>query len=144
MKKLFLIIMIFLSFLNLINAQQTTLFDSKGEAIAYIDYDEEATIFMWDGTPVAFLENEGSLNCIFGFNGKFMGWYENGIIYNEEGYPVGAKDGAVNMRTQREPRKGRQLRVPRKPRTPITPRSPRWSRSWSEISLNYFLYSGKE
>ena len=35
------------------NAQQVSLYDSQGEARAYIDYDEEATIFMWDGTPVA-------------------------------------------------------------------------------------------
>jgi len=132
--------MILLSFTLSVNAQQTSLFDSEGEAIAYIDYEEDATIFMWDGTPVAFLENDGSGNCVFGFNGKFLGWYENGIIYNEEGYLVGAKEGAVNIRTQREPRKSRQLRVPRKPRTPRVQRTPRWNRSWSNTSLTEFLY----
>ena len=51
------------------NAQQVSLYDSEGEARAYIDFDEEATIFMWDGTPVAFLEKDGSDICVFGYNG---------------------------------------------------------------------------
>lgn len=139
MKKIFLTTITFLFVTIVINAQQTTLFDSKGEPIAYIDYEEEEVIFMWDGTPVAFLEKNDGDNCIFGFNGKFLGWYKSGIIYNEEGYPVGAKEGAVNMRTQREPRKSRQARVPRKPRTPRVPRMPSWSRNWSEVSLTSFL-----
>ncbi len=143
MKKLLLLIIVTLT-LSTLSAQQVSLYDSDGKARAYIDYDEDATIFMWDGTPVAFLEKDGSDNCVFGCNGKFMGWYEDGLVYNEEGYPVGAKEGAVNMWTQREPRKGRQARVPRKPRTPRVPRTPRWNRSWSEIPLISFLYSGKE
>jgi len=101
-----------------INAQQTTLFDSNGEAVAYVDYDMSSTIYLWEGTPVAFLEKLNNENCVIGFNGEFMGWYENGIIYDLDGYIVGAKEGAVNMRLQRELRKNRQLRVPRKPRIP--------------------------
>jgi len=139
------LIIIFLSIIGLTNlsAQELTLFDSEGEAIAYIDYSEDETIFLWNGNPVAFLENDGGDIYVFGFNGNFLGWYVNGIIYDKSGNPVGAKKGAVNMRLQRESRKSRQYRIPRKPRTPRTPRTPRWSRSWSSISLTNFLYSGK-
>ena len=50
-----------------VNAQQISLYDSEGEARAYIDYDEEATIFMWDGTLVAFVEKDGRDLCVFWF-----------------------------------------------------------------------------
>jgi hypothetical protein len=97
MKSILLTLMTLLSLTSVVNAQQTTLFDSKGEARAYIDYNEEATVFMWDGTPVAFLEKDGSDICLIGFNGSFMGWFENGIIYDKKGYAVGARDGATNI-----------------------------------------------
>jgi hypothetical protein len=63
-----------------LSAQQVSLYDSDGEASAYIDYDEDGTIFMWNGTPVAFVEKDGSVLCVFGFNGSFLCWYEDGII----------------------------------------------------------------
>ena len=45
------LIIIFLSIIGLTNlsAQEVTLFDSEGEAIAYIDYSEDETIFLWNG-----------------------------------------------------------------------------------------------
>ncbi len=144
MKKLILTFLGLIGLSLFANAQQVSLFDSKGEARAYIDYDQDSTIFMWDGTPVAFLEKDGNDICVFGFNGIFLGWYEDGLIYNEKGESVGGKEGSVNLRLQREPRKSSQQRVPRKPRTPRTPTTPRWSRSWSSTSLMEFLYSGKE
>lgn len=137
----FLILLLFVVFIS--NAQETTLFDSNGDARAYIDYDEEATIFLWNGKPVAFLENDGSDMCVFGFNGNFLGWYEDGIIRNENGDAVGARKGAVNMVTSIEPIKSIQEITPIRPITPITPIKPIFSNSWSSQSLTEFLYSGK-
>ena len=108
MKALFFTIFILLSFNESITAQQISLFDNNGEARAYIDFDEEATIFFWDGTPVAFLEQDGGEICVIGFNGNFMGWYEDGIIYDKKGYPVGGREGATNMMTKMERMKGMQ------------------------------------
>ena len=144
MKNLFLIVITLLIFNIEIDAQQTSLYDSQGEARAYIDFDEDATIFMWDGTPVAFLEKDGSDICVFGFNGSFMGWYEDGIIYEKKGYAVGAREGATNMTTRMERMKSMQKMTPMKPMTPMTPMQPMWKSSWSSNSLTEFLYFGKK
>lgn len=56
-----------------------TLFDNNGNAIAYIEDDQ--TIYLWDGTPVAYLDS----NDIFGFNGKHLGWFEGEIVWNHDG-----------------------------------------------------------
>jgi hypothetical protein len=143
MKSIFLTLVTLLSFTLVVNAQQISLFDSEGEARAYIDYDEDATIFMWDGTPVAFLEKDGSDICVFGFNGSFMGWYEDGIIYDKKGYAVGARKGATNMSLRSERSKSSQRSTPSRPSTPSTPSQPSWKSSWSSTSLTEFLYFGK-
>lgn len=144
MKSILLTLMTLLSFTLVVNAQQTSLFDSEGEARAYIDYDEDATIFMWDGTPVAFLEKDGSDICVFGFNGNFMGWYEDGIIYDKKGYAVGARKGATSMMTKMERMKSMQKMTPMRPMTPMTPMQPMLKSSWSNTSLTEFLYFGKK
>jgi hypothetical protein len=144
MKSILLTIMTLLSFTLAVNAQQISLFDSEGEARAYIDYDEDATIFMWDGTPVAFLEKDRSDICVFGFNGSFMGWYEDGIIYDKKGYAVGARKGSTNMMTKMERMKSMQKMTPMRPMTPMTPMTPMWKSSWSSTSLTEFLYFGKK
>ena len=144
MKKIFFTFLTMVLFLSVGNAQQVSLYDSDGEAIAYIDFGEDATIFMWDGTPVAFMEKEGSDVCVFGFNGSFMGWFDDGIIYDKKGYAVGAKKGATNMITRIERIKGIQRIIPIRPITPITPVQPIFKSSWSSISLSEFLYFGKK
>jgi hypothetical protein len=143
MKKTILTLIAIVLLTIVVNAQEVSLYDSEGEAVAYIDFGEEATIFMWKGTPVAFLEKDGQDVCVFGFNGSFLGWYEDGIIYDKNGYAVGARDGAVNMITKIEGIKGIQSITPIRPITPITPIQPIWKSSWSNTSLSEFLYFGK-
>jgi len=126
-----------------INAQEVTIFDSEGKARAYIDYNDDATIYLWNGKPVAFLENDGSDMCVFGFNGNFLGWFEYGIVRDENGDAVGARKGATNMITSIEPIKSIQEISPIRPITPITPIKPIFNNSWSSESLTEFLYSGK-
>lgn len=134
----FLILLLFVAFTS--NAQETILFYSQGNARAYIDYDDDATIYLWNGKPVAFLENDGSDMCVFGFNGNFLGRYENGIVRDENGNAVGARDEATHMITNIEPIKSIQEISPIRAITPITPI---FSNSWSSESLTEFLYSGK-
>ena len=119
--------------------QEVTLFDSDGSARAYIDYSQEATIFLWDGTPVAFLKNDGRNMCVFGFNGNFLGWYEDGVIFDIKGNAVGARKGAVSMITKIEPIKGIQKITPIRPITSITPIKPIFSNRWSSSSLTELL-----
>lgn len=126
------------------SAQQVSLYDSEGEARAYIDYDQERTIFMWDGTPVAFLEKDGNDLAVFGFDGSFLGWYEDGTIYDKEGQIVGARKDATIRITKMERMKGIQKMTPIRPITPITPIQPILKSSWSGTPLAEFLYSGKK
>lgn len=144
MKKSTLILFTFLSFSFFTYGQEISLYDSNGEARAYIDFNKDATIFLWDGTPVAFIENNYNNICVFGFNGRFLGWYENGIIYDKQGYVVGVKKDAINMIYRTERIKGIQRITPIKPITPITPIKPFWRNSWSSNSLTELLYFGKK
>jgi hypothetical protein len=143
MNKTFNFLILLLSVAFTVNAKETTLYDSQGNARAYIDYDEDATIYLWNGKPVAFLENDGNDMCIFGFNGNFLGWYEGGIVRDDGGNAVGARKGATNMMTNIEPMKSMQEMTPMRPITPITPIKPLFTNSWSSESLTEFLYSGK-
>lgn len=144
MSKFFFTLLTILVFTSVSYSQQISLYDSDGEAGAYIDFGEDATIFMWDGTPVAFLEKDGSDVCVFGFNGSFLGWYIDGIVYDKKGYAVGAKKGATSMITKIERIKGIQKITPIRPVTPITPIQPILKSSWSSTSLTEFLYFGKK
>ena len=127
-----------------VRAQQISLYDSKGDACAYIDLDDEMNIYLWDGTPVAFLEKDGNEICIFGFNGRFLAWYENGIVYDNKGYVIAAKKGVVNMIYRIEPIKGLQRITPLKSITQLVPMQPMLRDSWSDNLLKQYLYKGRE
>lgn len=126
-----------------VNAQQISIFDSNGEASVYIDFDKNATIYMWGGTPIAFINNDGRDLCVIGFNGNFLGWYVDGVIYDKDGYAVGARKGAVSMITKIERIKGIQQITPIRPIVPISPIKPILSSYWSNTSLTEFLYFGR-
>lgn len=143
MKKILFLTLMML-FVSTLAAQQQSLYDCDGEVRAYIDYNEEATIFMWDGTPVAFVEIDGSDSCVFGFNGRFLGWYEDGVIYDKKGYAVGARYAAVSMTSKVERIKGIQKATPIRPVTSISPIQPILKRTWSNTPLTEFLHSGKK
>jgi len=80
-RNLILLTLLFFGFSSNIIAKEITLYNSEGEAVAYIDTDDEdLTIYLWNGKPVAYLEPNGDDYNIYGFNGKHLGWYEDGII----------------------------------------------------------------
>src|SRR5208283_920073 len=86
--------------------KEKTLFDSEGEAVAYIALDDELNIYLWKGEPVAYLKKEAGDIHVYGFNGNHLGWFENGIIWNHKGYAVGFVEGAVSKITKIQPIKG--------------------------------------
>ena len=122
---------------------EVTLYDQGRDAIAYIDYGDNMTIYMWDGTPVAYLEeNEG----VYRFDGRFLGWYEDGIVYDKEGYAVAAREGTlkgeISMVTPlpaspEEEKKGK----PDKGVKESKPVLPQFENSWSKTSLTDFFLS---
>jgi hypothetical protein len=57
-------------------------YDSHGKAVVYLDdQGDDNTFYLWDGKPVAYLDEDN----VYGFNGKHLGWIENGIIYDHSG-----------------------------------------------------------
>lgn len=65
---------------------EVALYDASGEAVAYVDADDEMTVYLWSGKPVAYLElDTGSSFHVYGFNGKHLGWFVDGILRDHDG-----------------------------------------------------------
>ena len=79
---------------------EETLFEATGEPVAYIDYDDDATIYLWNGKPVAYIDSD---NCIYGFNGKHLGWFEDGIVWNLKGERNGYNKNTLPVFPKFEP-----------------------------------------
>ena len=62
-------------------AEDVSLYDNDGEAVAYIAVDDDLTIYLWEGTPVAYLDSEN----VYGFNGQHLGWFSEGVILDHTG-----------------------------------------------------------
>ncbi|MCH2042721.1 MAG: hypothetical protein MK212_01155 [Saprospiraceae bacterium] len=149
MKKLFCISILYLTFITIGTAQQTTLYNQTNHSIAYIDYEEEATIFLWDGTPVAFLNEDDDYLQIIGFNGKLLGWYKDGHVYDKAGKVVGSRHKRrISGITPRAGMKRMQRITPIRPIVPISPIvKPRFQDdredNWSLMPLDEFLENGE-
>lgn len=78
----------------------TTLFNKNGEAAAYITSDYNQTIYIWEGIPVAYIYNE---EHVYGVNGRHLGWFINGLIYNHRGERVGFTYNTCPVPAGKEP-----------------------------------------
>ena len=123
-------------------SKEISLFDKEGDAKAYIA--DDLTIYLWDGDPVAYLSNSNNTWHVYGFNGNHLGWYINGIIYDNDGYAVGAQKDATNMITSIEGIKGIKSIKPIKSIKEIVPIKPILSRSWGRTPLVIFLRAGED
>jgi hypothetical protein len=130
-----------LTSIGFVGQDEISLYDKNGDAKAYIDDDH--TIYLWNGDPVAYLSNTNSLWHVYGFNGKHLGWYIDGVIYDQNGNPVGAQKDAVSMMTSLEGMKGMKSMMPMKSMKEMAPMKPMLSSSWSRTSLVIFLRAGE-
>ena len=121
-------------------AREISLYDDAGEAVAYIDTDDEMNIYLWKGEPVAYLDGQS----IYGFNGKHLGWFKEGIIWDHGGYAVGFIEGAVNKLTKLERLKGLQKLTPLKSLQQLEPLEPLHKSQWARLPLEIFLTMGKK
>lgn len=80
-----------------------SLYDIEGNPVAYINYDRNGVIYMWNGTPVAYIHRNMTL---YGFNGRHLGWYENGIVRDRNGRIAGYNKLASPVSVKMEPIKG--------------------------------------
>ena len=101
------------------------------------------TIYLWNGTPVAYLVTNGDSFHIYGFNGKHLGWYEDGIVRDHSGYAVGFQKGATTVFTQYEPYKSYKQYKPYKSYKEYAPYKPYYRTNFSNESLSLFLSKGQ-
>ena len=121
-------------------AREVSLFDRDGEAVAYIDVESDATIYLWSGKPCAYLYSEH----IYGFNGKHLGWFEQGIIWDHDGNGVGFVKGALNKLTSLESLKSLKELKPLKSLRELAPLKPLKSQRFSNVPLELFLLAGAD
>jgi hypothetical protein len=116
------------------------LFDKNGNAVAYISDEKEHTIYLWDGRVVAYLfENEK----IFGWNGRHLGWFIDGVVYNLTGHQIGYTREKSPVPVANEPVKpAKQLKPSQYPRYTTSAR-PRLSNAYAMGNLQEFLSQGK-
>jgi hypothetical protein len=63
---------------------ETTLYDTRGVACAYIAADGE-TIYLWEGEAVAYLVGDK----VYAWNGHHIGWFADGIVFDDSGLRCG-------------------------------------------------------
>ena len=132
----------FLSALTAQAAEELSLYDSGGRPTAYVA--KGLTIYLWSGTPVAYLTEDHS-GCgfhVYGFNGKHLGWFVDGVIRDHCGGAVGALKEVLTVLPQLEPLKGLKELMPLKGLPELAPLRPLISLNWSEIPLKLFLLQG--
>lgn len=116
-----------------------TLYDIEGNPVAYIDYDKNGIIYMWNGTPVAYLHRNMAL---YGFNGRHLGWYENGIVRDKNGRIVGYNKLSCPVMVKMESMKGMTKILPIKSIQEIPSIKPAYSSATSLEYLSQFLLRG--
>lgn len=119
-------------------AREVTLFDAAGSATAYIDTEQELSIYLWNGTPVAYLDKSST----YGFNGKHLGWLKQGVVRDREGYGIGFIEGAVSKLTKLEPLKALQRLSPLRSFQELEPLELLLRSTWSREPLDLFLLRG--
>ncbi len=112
-------------------AQQVSLYNGSGKAVVYIDYGNENTIFTWSGEAIAYLTRQNSEELVFDFEGSFLGWYENGAVYNTNGDIVWARKERLNFVPELEDVKNVQSLVPIKAPREVVPVKPIFSNNFS-------------
>jgi len=123
-------------------AGDVSLYNSAGQATAYVS--EDATIYLWAGTPVAYLDLKSDRNAIsiYGYNGKHLGWFHKGLIYAADGKAVGGVREAFAAATKPPPLKGLKELKPLKSLKELRPLKPLFVRQWSRTTLTTLLFSG--
>lgn len=119
---------------------EESLFDILGNPVAYISYDNDNIIYMWDGRPVAYLE---PTNTIYGFNGRHLGWFESGRVRNLRGEICGFNKMAADIYTGYEPYKAYKQYIPYKHYKEYPHYKPYFGYTKSNESLSQFLLQGK-
>lgn len=94
-------------------SNEITVWDRRSIATAYIATDDENTIYLWTGEPVAYLVDDH----VYGFNGRHLGWFQEGIIWDYEAISVGfTRQAPYVAQTSEPPKAAKQPKPARLPR----------------------------
>lgn len=118
---------------------QATLFDANGAPAAYIDHADENTIYSFEGEPLAYLDGDN----VYGFNGKHIGWYEEGILWDHSGARAGYTKNTSPVFTQFEPFKSFKQFKPFKAFKEFAPFKPFKGAQSLDVPLYQWLANGK-
>jgi hypothetical protein len=122
--------------------EDVALFDSTGKAMSYIALDDEMTIYLWGGKPVAYLEQDSESGYhVYGFNGKHLGWFDKGAIWGHDGKVACAVKEVLNS-TQYEPYKAYKQYRPYKAYKQYAPNRPYISNTFSDKPCSFLLGEG--
>lgn len=117
---------------------EVALFNKKGKPVAYIAEDGDA-VYLWDGTPVAYLYEDK----LYGWNGKQLGWFTNGTVFDIYGLRAGFIKSKSPLVTELEPPKTmKQLKGAKKVRQTQVAK-PVMCYGYSGKSLEALLEEGK-
>ena len=119
---------------------EKTLFDKNGKAVAYIHMDYNNTVYLWEGYPVAYLHNE---KHIYGNNGRHLGWFINGVLYNNAGERIGFTSETCPVAITKEPVKTERRSMDNIRSRWKAPPSPRLSFNLATQELREFLKEGE-
>jgi hypothetical protein len=85
-----------------------TLFDKHGNPVAYIADDYNKTVYLWDGSAVAYIY-EGE--HVYGINGRHLGWWLDEILYNVDGDRIAFTSGTCPVAIGKESQKSKKQRM---------------------------------
>jgi hypothetical protein len=117
---------------------EQTLFNENGEPVAYISNDQLRTIYLWDGHPVAYLYDYH----VYGFNGRHLGWFINGVVYDSDGSRVGFTATTAPIAVYSEPAKAKRYPLDKIESKSEAPSLPELGFTHSDEGLAEFLKRG--
>jgi len=118
---------------------EKSLFNSKGEPVAYISDDLSKVIYLWDGHPVAYLYDYH----VYGFNGLHLGWFIDGIVYDPNGNRIGFTSTTCPITVFKEPGKAKKYPLDKAMPRYEPPSLPDLSFGDSTIDFEVFLKQGQ-
>lgn len=117
-----------------------TLYDIEGTPIAYINWEDDGTVYLWNGVPVAYLYGS---DMIYGFNGSHLGWYVDGIVWSLKGTRAGFNKQTCPVMKKMEPLKSLRQLKPLKSLRQLPNYRPCFSQINSNESLPQILSRGR-
>jgi len=122
-------------------APEVVLYDRDGAPVAYID-SGDLSIYLWNGEPVAYVQRaSGALFNAYGFNGRHLGWYFNGVLYGHDGNAACAIAARLTNTQDLGPRSPRQLLRDKTITDPV-PARPEFNNSFAGELCDALLQSG--